>query len=757
MTLSGTISESGTGALLPGVNVYLPALDLGAVTNEYGFYSLSIKDAGGPQRVIFSYLGYQGDTLIWDAASTLVYNPRLLPAAELLSEVRVTANSELAGRSKNIGMERLSVATIKEIPVLLGEKDVFKSLQLLPGVSNPREGFGGLYVRGGSPDQNLILLDGAPVYNAFHLFGFLSVFNVDALQGIDLYKGGFPARYGGRTASVVDVRMREGSREGFHGSGGIGLLAGRLTLEAPLFKDKRASILLSGRRTFADLLLRPLQGSENQTSLYFYDGSAKFNYDLNAKNRLYVSAYAGRDEFSNTNTSFGGAEETDGFNWGNRTLTARWNRVLGARAFLNVTAIYSDFDFTIENQEYARDSSYVLRYVSGIQDVGLRAAIDWHPLPAHTIRVGLEATRHEFTTSALALRGNSVDSSGIKPPAAVTAPEFGLYLEDEFTPSSRLTINYGLRGAAFLPDSADAYLSLEPRLSVQYQLRTNTALRAGYAFNRQYLHLLSNSGPGLPTDLWVAASRRIPPQSSRQFSLGLAQDWPESGWSVGTEVYYRRLQNVIGYRNGASFLLLDLAEDNPRTQEVDVADNVTTGDGRAYGLEVLVDYRRNRLKTRLAYTLARVEHRLADINNSTYFPANQDRRHDINLSGTYQLRRNLLLSLAWTYGSGVPTTLPLGIYQYSASPGYQFIGNTAYQYSDRNAFRLPALHRLDLALQWKRTPRWGEAYWEFGVYNAYARANTFYLRSERDRAQGRTIRQVSLFPVVPSLSYNFNF
>ncbi|MEL7161992.1 MAG: TonB-dependent receptor, partial [Bacteroidota bacterium] len=563
--------------------------------------------------------------------------------------------------------------------------------------------------------------------------------------------------YGGRLASVIDVRMKEGNRKRWAGSGGIGLLASRLTLEGPLDKAGKGSILLSGRRTYFDLLLGLVDGPAEKRILNFHDASVKLNYELGDKDRIYVSAYTGRDNFGSEFDFSGEGTTRDAFNWGNRTLTARWNRQLGNRAFLNVTAIGADFDFEVENEEIVRDTLYALRYRSKIDNVGLSADVDWFLSPQHSVRMGGGALRHNFDLGTLARQ--QAEEPFQQADQAVTATEYHVYLEDEFTPSPRLRINAGLRATLFQPtDGTETFSSLEPRLNVSYRPGVATTFKAAAGFARQYLHLLSNSGPGLPTSLWVPATERTPPQSGWQFALGAAYQPTDSKWSSSLEFYYRTIDNLIGYDNGATFLLLDVFDSPDNVQRLDILDNVTTGDGRAYGTELAVHYRTSTLTVNLAYTLARVDHRLWNVNDFAYFPANQDRRHDLNLNGSWRFHPRLTLGFAWMYGSGVPTTLPIGIFNSPTLPGSTNSLNQLNIYAGRNGYRMPAVHRLDLSLRWRRSPRWGEAFWEIGVYNAYARANPFFLRTGRGGAGGqRTVFQTALFPIVPSVAYSFKF
>lgn len=757
-TLSGTVTDAASGEALFGATVYLPGSAAGTTTNAYGFFAVS--PTSETELIVVSMLGYAADTLRLNeiggaAAGARTVEVALQPSGEQLTTVEVSARASEGSISPTVGLVRLSMRQIEEMPVLFGEKDAFKALQLQAGVSNPREGFGGLYVRGGSPDQNLVLLDGATVYNAFHLFGFLSVFNADALSSVGLYKGGFPARYGGRVASVIDVRMKEGNRKQWSGAGGIGLLTSRLTLEGPLDRAGKASIIVSGRRTYLDALLGLLTPPEEKNILNFGDLNAKVNLELSSKDHLYLSAYMGRDnfgsEFAGTNLA-----TRDAFSWGNRTLTARYNRRLGQRAFLNMTAIGSGFDFGVENEETVRDTAYRLTYASNINDIGLQADLDWFVADRHTIRLGLGALRHSFDLGTVAR--STAREPALRGQERTVAGEYSFYLEDEFTASTRLTLSGGLRLTRFQPTTGTSnYHSLEPRLHLNYALSTVISLKAGVNYTQQYLHLLSNSGPGLPTSLWVPASNRIAPQRGWQYATGASIRPDNRRWAFNTEVYYRSIRDLIGYDNGATFLLLDAFNDPEGIDRIDILDKVTTGDGRAYGAEFTAQYRSKQLDANAAYTLARVDHRLRNVNDFAYFPANQDRRHDLNLNGSWRFHPRLTLSFAWMYGSGTPVTLPRGVMSNPTLPGSNNANRDLLLFGSRNNARVRAVHRLDLGLRWRRSPRWGEAHWELGLYNAYARANPFFVEI-RDNDRGEeALFQAALFPLVPSLGYAFKF
>lgn len=752
-TLNGTVTDAATGEALYGATVYFPIAKTGTTTNAYGYFA--VEAPGAATEMIVSMIGYQADTLLVNG-SRAELDVQLNEAGAALATVEVSARAESGAINPTVGVVRLSMRQIEEMPVLLGEKDAFKALQLQAGVSNPREGFGGLYVRGGSPDQNLVLLDGAPVYNAFHLFGFLSVFNADALSSVDLYKGGFPARYGGRIASVVDVRMKEGNRKKWSGSGGIGLMTSRLTVEGPLNKSGTSSVLVSGRRTYLDLLLGLVTGPGERNILNFGDFNAKVNFEISDKDRVYLSAYTGRDNFGYEFTTDNRAER-DAFNWGNRTLTARYNRKLGKRAFLNLTAIGAGFDFKVDNQETIRDTTYSLAYTSKINDLGLTADLDWYLNDRHTLRLGAGITRHAFDLGTVAQQVSGRESTQ-RSQALTTANELFVYAEDEFILSDALRVNGGVRLTRFQQaDSLRDYGSVEPRLNISYDASETVTLKGGVSYAVQYLHLLSNSGPGLPTSLWVPASDGIPPQRGWQYALGSMIQPKGSALAFNAEVYYRTINDLIGYDNGATFLLLDAFNSPEGANRIDVLENVTSGEGRAYGFEFSGQYRSEKLDLNLAYTLARVEHRLRRVNDFTFFPANQDRRHDLNLNGNWRFHPRLTLAFAWAYGSGIPVSLPSGLARLPSLPGSNNVNRDLPLYERRNNARLRAIHRLDLSLRWQRSPRWGEAYWELGFYNAYARANPFYISLLSNDQGEEAIFQTALLPLVPSISYSFKF
>ncbi len=759
VTLSGTIREVSGGELLAGATVQVSGTFNGTATNAYGFYALTIP-ANQPVEIVGRLLGYRPfrQTLTLQADRSL--NIALSIDAIQLDEVAVKAESAPAeSEAGRMSVNTLPMRQLREMPMLMGEKDVMKALQLMPGVQKGREGTTGLYVRGGGPDQNLLILDDAVVYNANHLFGFFSVFNGDALRRVELVKGGFPARYGGRLSSVVDMQMKEGNRQKLHGAGGIGLLAGRLTLEGPIERGK-SSFLVSGRRSFADWVLRPLSGGEFP-KIYFYDLNVKASADLGPKDRVFVSSYLGRDAFSFVDNTPGSGRE-DGFNWGNLTASARWNHQYSPRLFANTTLVFSQYDFTVYNQQRVKDVTYVLRYSSGIRDFSAKMDFDYRPGARHALTFGGIATAHRFTPNALVRKG-TIANARLSPTPPTDAIETGLYAEDSWRPTEALTLVGGLRYSGFAVNGR-TYHNLEPRLTTAYQLPRQWSLKASYARMNQYVQLLSNSGLGLPTDLWVPSTERIPPQRADQVALGLSKALPRANLTLTVEAFHKTMNNLVGYREGASFLLLDFGPDAQRTSAVDWQENVTIGRGRAEGVEVLLQRQLGRLSGWAGYTLSRIRHRFPDVNEGREFFPRYDRRHDLSVVAIYQLRPRITFSSTFVYGTGNNLTIPVAKSDLLEHSFTGFNGAIPVsQYGATNSFRAAAYHRLDLSVQFKKPKRWGERQWEVSVYNAYNRVNPFYYEIRNSSAADPSgqanskLYRKGLFPIIPSINYSFNF
>jgi outer membrane receptor for ferrienterochelin and colicin len=772
-TLSGYVKEAGSKELLLGVTIYTESKSAGTVTNNFGYYALQLPK--GKHRIIYNFVGYDAVTKEVIISGDKVLNVDLASAHSEIGEVIVNASKTQKKVSQDVQMSTIEIPikTIKDIPALFGEKDVLKVLQLMPGVQSGSEGQSGLYVRGGGPDQNLIILDGATVYNAQHLFGFFSLFNGDALRSVELIKGGFPARYGGRLSSVIDMNMKDGNKEKVTGELGIGVISSKGLIEGPFAKGK-GSFIVSGRRTYIDVLTQPIIrafNNGNSAGYYFYDFNAKANYEINDKNRVYLSGYFGRDKFylkEKYENSFDGQEQSYtnkvNFGWGNATGTARWNHLFGPKLFSNTSLIYSFYELAITAEEESSDNSnFTLGYGSGITDYTLKQDFDWYANNKHKVKFGLQATHHTFTPDALVVKDASFGLD-IDRKTQYTSVETGLYIEDEWKITNRLKSLYGLRLSTFTTNKT-TYVNPEPRVALAYNLKSDLALKASYATMNQYVHLLSTSGVGLPTDLWVPATDLVKPQNSQQVAIGMAKDFEKQNFSLTVEGYYKAMNNIIGYKEGASFLAIQ--ESDEGLESISWEENVTSGKGTSYGAEVLLQRKQGRLTGWAGYTLSWTTQQFDELNNGKKFFARYDRRHDISLVGVYELKENITLSATWVYGTGNAITLPISTYQTNelsnvSSPSRNnFYRANGTEYTDRNAFRMRAYHRADIGVQVMKQKKRGVRTWEFSVYNSYNRQNPFYYfigpEEQFNPDSKQVLKQVSLFPILPSVSWNFKF
>jgi hypothetical protein len=758
VTFSGYVRDAATGETLIGANLYAPEVEAGTVTNAYGFFSLALPAAADSVDVLVSYVGYEPQSLLLQRNAPGPLDIALAPVQTELGTVDVVADRSDPLEDTQMSTASIPIERIKSLPSLLGEVDVLKALQLLPGVQSGTEGTSGLYVRGGGPDQNLLLLDGAPVYNASHLFGFFSTFNADALKSVDLVKGGFPARYGGRLSSVLDLRMKEGNMKELAGEGAVGLVASRLTLEGPILKD-RASFLVSGRRTYIDLLAQPFLPDDQKAGYYFYDFNAKTNAILGPRDRVYASLYAGQDRFSASfEDDFSRSE--GGLDWGNLTTTLRWNHQFSSRLFANAAFLFSRYRFDVEALEERRGdepTTYSARYRSGIRDVGGRVDVDFVPSARHYVRFGGAVTRHRYSPGAVTSRSDgddAVDLDGtVSASPEIDATEAQLYAEDDIRVSRALTLNVGLHGSGFAVRDA-RFFSLQPRLATRLRVGEATALRASFASMKQYIHLLTNAGLGLPTDLWLPATEAVPPQTAHQVALGVTRTFGPR-YEVSVEGYVKWMDNLTEYREGASFF--NTAFDDWESQ-------LTTGTGRAYGVEVFLQRKTGRTTGWIGYTLAWSDRQFDDLNGGARFPYRYVRRHDVSLVLNRRLSDRVELAATWVYGTGPAITLPVG-----RAPAFPddpaFSGGFFYSYDvddfgERGSFRMPAYHRFDVALNFHKKTRWGERTLTLGAYNAYNRKNPFFvtLTNEYDGVTSRPVfKQISLFPVIPAISYRFQF
>ncbi len=771
-TLNGFVKEKGSGELLPGIAVYLPGTSYGTFTNSYGFYSLTLPAADSIE-VFFTAVAFQPQSRVIAFQTNVELNMELIAGTEL-EEVVITDKSQKTQESQTPLMSKLEipVAQVKKIPAFLGEKDVLKVLQLMPGVQKGSEGQSGLYVRGGGPDQNLILLDEAIVYNANHLFGFFSIFNSDALKSVELTKGGFPARFGGRLSSVLEMNMKEGSKEKLQGEGGIGLIASRLTLEGPLKKD-RSSFLVSGRRTYIDILARPFlaremrrQEEQVMPGYYFYDLNAKVNYDFGPRNKLYLSGYFGKDRFY-VREKGSDSQHHMGLNWGNTTATLRWNHLISPKLFANTSLIFSNFNFGISNYslEDARTESpreFSLRYNSLIKDVGIKADFDYFPRTGHAVKFGMQVIRHRFIPSALTVSGAFTDLPITQRVIPIDTYESGIYIEDTWQAGERLRLNTGIRLSHFRTDSA-AYLRPEPRVSAAFELAPRLAFKASFAQMNQYVHLLSNTGLGLPTDLWVPTTGKIRPQQSRQVAAGFAKDFLSPALTITLEGYHKHMDHILNYKEGASFLSIE----GEGANELSWENNVTSGKGWSYGTELLIQRKSGKLSGWVGYTLSWTYWKFPELNfGKTFFPR-YDRRHDISVVGMYQLTDRIHLSAVWVYGTGNALTLPLASYHAvrhdPRSADYlNRWGVFVNEYGEKNGFRAEPYHRLDFSIQFVRKKKRFERSWDISAYNVYNRRNPFFYNIDvegdpRNGTDRHVLKRYSLFPIIPSISYSFKF
>ena len=753
LNLSGYISDASTGEMLIGATVYITELSAGGAANVYGYYSIRLD--AGKYQLTYSYVGYESQKLQISLKGDTTLNIKLIPQNLNLNEVVITGESfkEQISRAQ-MGVARLDIKSIRQIPAFMGEVDVIKALQLLPGVQATSEGGSGFSVRGGSPDQNLILLDEALVYNPSHLLGFFSVFNNDAVKGVELFKGDIPAEYGGRLSSVVDVRMNDGNSQQITGQGGIGTISSRLNLEGPIQKDK-SSFMLAGRRTYADLFLALSPDKDiRDNTLYFYDFNGKANYTFNDRNRIFVSGYFGKDVFKNESFALG---------WGNQTITLRWNHLFSSKIFSNFSLIYSRFNYELGVPE---GEANAFNWNSNMKDYSLKSDFTWFASANNTLKFGFQSTFHNFSPGTAVGIGEDTPFNKIEV-AKAFALESGLYVSNEQNIGSRITLKYGLRLSLFnnigkgtvyqYDDNYDKidsvvypsgevfqnFMNLEPRFSMAYKLDEFSSVKAAYTRNVQYVHLAQNSTAGTPLDIWFPSSPNVKPQLGDQFSLGYFRYFPKEKLETSVEGFYKLNHNAIDFKDHAELILNEYLEGELRF-----------GEAWSYGLEFLVRLNEGRLNGWVSYTWSRTFRKIPEINNGNPYPASYDRPHDISIVANYQLSKRISLGANWVYATGSAVTFPTGRFT---------IGNAiAPVYSDRNAYRLPDYHRLDLSvtLKPKEKPnrKWtGE--WNLSVYNAYYRKNPWVINFIADAEQSNVTKaeMTYLFGIVPAITYNFKF
>ena len=770
--ISGFVVDAESTESLVGATVYAPEIGIGTTTNRYGFFSLSVP--ADSVRLVVSHVGYLPLTLNQTLTEDLQLNIELNSEATRLDEVEVIAGGESSVEAVQMSQIKLPIGTIRTLPVLAGETDVFKTLQLLPGVQSGREGTAGLYVRGGTPGQNLILLDGVTVYNPNHLYGFLSVFNSDAIKDVTLIKGGIPARYGGRLSSVIDLTMEEGNMKEFEGTATVGILASSFTFQGPVKKD-RASFIVAARRTYLDVLVYPFLDESEKAGYYFYDASAKINYIISSKDRIYLSFYAGRDrayrrgvqEFNNLQF-----RDRGDLGWHNLTATARWNRVWGTQLFSNALLGYTRYRTGIRSQEETRQlddhsdiqSFYRSSFLSGITDIIGRMDFDWVPNPVHYVRFGVGSTLHTYNTGTFAEREFGVDLAPVdtvyNPDYRIRALEVHAYVEDEVRLFSNLSVNAGVRASSFFV-TGRSYHSLQPRFSVRWKFAANLALKTSLAVLKQNSHLLPvANGLSLPLDLWVPATDRVRPQNATQVASGFAWSSSKRTYEVTVEGFYKWMNSQIEYAEGAQ--TYNISGDAWQ-------DQIESGKGWSYGGELFVRKSTGRVTGWVGYSLTKTQRKFPALNGGRTFPFRFDRLHDVSAAAIWQLNQSIDLSAVWVYGTGQAAWLPVG-YSYGLrhDPGGATDIFDPYKsrllrvYGDRNSVRMRAYHRLDLSMQMKRDLRWTHRTLSFGVYNAYSRQNPFLLQTKNAQERGDDLNylvfeQVTAFPVIPFVNYRLEF
>ncbi len=761
-TISGYIKDTLSGETLIGANLGIKSAGKSIVSNGYGFFSITLPK--GNYQLSGSFIGYQTKEIYIELNENKVFNMLLLPNSAVINNVTVVGRRRDNNvKTAQMGKFEMNVSTAKALPAFFGEVDILKTLQLLPGVRNAGEGNAGFYVRGGGPDQNLILLDDAVVYNTGHLFGFFSVFNADAIKNVTLIKGGMPAQYGGRLSSVVDVAMKEGNRNKTQVDAGIGLIASRFSVQGPLFKNK-ASYIISARRTYIDALAKPLIKKTSDfygSGYYFYDLNAKFNYEFSEKDHIYLSGYFGRDKFTFNNAARSFKTLID---WGNSTATLRWNHVFNKKLFSNTTLVYNDYKFSLDGTQ----NNFKINLSSGIRDLNIKTDFDFYPTPEHKLKFGVQYTFHTFLPNILS--GNQ-DSVVFTPSNASKkyANEYAAYLQDDWEINSKLKLNVGLRFSLFqqvgkyIAYQKDAngnktdstiygsgqlvksYGGIEPRATFRYALNETASFKAGVTRNLQYIHLVTNAGSTLPTDLWVPSTLRVQPQISWQYAAGYFKNFKEGMFETSIEAYYKTMQNQIEYREGYTPSLKDPEED------------FVFGKGWSYGTELFINKVKGQFTGWIGYTLSWTWRQFKDLNNGNQFPSRYDRRHDISVVGNYELNKKWRFSTVFVYGTGSAISVPERFY---------FINGTlSQQFSSINSYRMNAYHRLDIAATYTPKHKKQRKYtdnWVFSIYNVYSRLNPYfiYFDQEGSAAQGNlkvSAKQVSLFPILPSITWNVKF
>lgn len=761
-SLNGYVRDSLSGESIIGATISVNGQSKGVTSNQYGFYSITLDS--GAYTISVSHISYVAKSIAVNLSSNQSYNFDIVSKTFANSEVIVYSKRRDANvKNAQMGKVDLTMTQIKSIPAFMGEVDLLKAIQLLPGIRNAGEGNAGFYVRGGGPDQNLILLDDAVVYNTGHLFGFFSIFNSDAIKNVSLIKGGMPAQYGGRLSSVVDVSMKDGNLNKFQMDGGIGLIASRFSIQGPLKKNK-ASFIISARRTYADALAKPFikkSSSFYGSGYFFYDLNAKVNYRFSEKDRLYLSGYFGRDvfDFNNAKRSF-----KTNIPWGNSTATLRWNHVFNRRLFSNTTLLYNDYKFKFS----AKQENFEIGLSSGIRDGSIKTDFDYYPFPNHKLKFGGLLTYHKFVPNVVNGRQDSIvftpNNEGTK-----YAAETALYLQDDWEIGEKWKMNYGLRWSNFTQigpykkfirdangnklDSTEYknfepvrhYGGLEPRITIRYAINDETSVKAAVTRNLQYIHLVSNAGTTLPTDLWVPSTYIVKPQISWLYAAGLFKNFADNKYETSLEVYYKDMQNQVEYQEGYTPSLND-----PENEFV-------FGKGWSYGTELFLNKTKGQLTGWIGYTLSWTWRKFSELNDGQKYPTKYDRRHDLSVVANYEKNKKWKFGAVFVYGTGNAITLPERFYIIN--------GVLTQEYSKLNQYRMKAYHRIDISATYtpvSKKKRKLSSYWVFSIYNLYSRLNPYFIYFDQTGSAVNgdlkvEARQVSLFPILPAITWNFKF
>lgn len=751
--LSGYIRDAQTKEALIGVNIKEQKSNTHSQSNQYGFFNLPVfyQDS---IVISLSLVGYNPLQLELQIKKDSLLDIVLEENTTNLEEVKIKAEYQKESHSSQMSSMVLTTAQIKQMPLIFGEKDPLKALQILPGVSTGTEGSAGFYVRGGGTEQNLLLLDEAIVYNANHLFGFFSTFNADPIKRVELFKGAFPAKYGGRLSSVVDVQMKEGNKKKIQGEGGIGLISSRFTLDGPLKKNK-SSYLFSIRRTYADALTKPFFSKNSSIGYYFYDFNTKINSEINENNTLYLSYYQGNDKL-NTNDIRGNVSNYTAIQWGNRTGVLRWNNIINKNIFSNYSAIYTLYHFGIKDdlEQKSKTETNIenLRFDSSIQDVSLKADYDYYFSPNVSLRWGGVYTFHRFNPRKIRLFFfPNIENNVSNEAATIKTQEGGIYGEATIHYHKNLTLHIGGRESVFT-GLEKIQINFEPRLAAHYLLHRVQSIQISYARMNQYTHLVSNTGNGLPTDLWVPATQKIKPAQSDQIAFAYTKDNIFKNISMTCEIYYKWLRNIIAYKDGASFLELNTLKSN---QKINWENDLTSGKSWTYGYEFLLQKKQGKITGLMGYTLSWAIQQFGDLNEGRPFYASQDRRHNFEFSSSYAINKSIRLSTNFLFMTGNPLTVPSAVY-FNQDGGGDYIN----YYLARNAFRAEPYHRLDVGIQFLKKKKWGERAWDISIYNLYNRKNPFYYSTTKSQLDGYFsvgLTRNWLLPILPSVTYNFKF